>query len=127
MGAHLLILFATIAIPSQQSDTAAFNSPAVRELVGRATARRRTTDSAVTDYRATVRYRLSLGFGRRQWARIPPAVVEEQVAKIQWQLPNDLRVDVEGQRSGSRSGTLQLTSVFDRPWFVPRDVGDSLR
>jgi hypothetical protein len=127
MGLPLLILAATIIQQSPRADTGAFGSPAVQELVTRATARRRLTDSAVADYQATVQYRLSLGFGRRQWARIPPAVVEEQVAKIQWQLPNDLRVDVEGRRSGSRSGMMKLSSVFDRPWFVPRDVGDSLR
>ena len=127
MNAHLLILAVAAAIQSPQSDTQAFASPAVRELVERATARRHIADSAVTDYQATVQYRLSLGFGRRQWARIPPAVVEEQVGQVQWQLPNDLRVDVAGRRFRSRSDAIQLSSVFDRPWFVPRGVGDSVR
>nr|MBA3554957.1 hypothetical protein [Gemmatimonadales bacterium] len=51
----------------------------------------------------------------------------EQVADIQWQRPNDLRVDVIGRRSRSRSGWLRLSSVWDRPWFVPRGVDDSVR
>ena len=32
-----------------------------------------------------------------------------------------------GRRSRSRSETLQLSSVWDRPWFVPRSVDDSVR
>ena len=46
---------------------------------------------------------------------------------VQWQRPNDLRVDVVGRRSRSRSETLELSSVWDRPWFVPRGVDDSVR
>ena len=46
---------------------------------------------------------------------------------MQWQRPNDLRVDVVGRRSRSRSETLELSSVWDRPWFVPRGVDDSVR
>ncbi len=131
MGAPLFALVvALMQVPQTDSitpDTGAFASPAVRELVERATARRRMIDSAVSDYQATVHYRLSLGFSRRQWAPVPPAVVEEQVGRIQWQLPNDLRVDIEGRRGRSRSGTVELSSIFDRPWFVPRGVGDSVR
>ena len=46
---------------------------------------------------------------------------------MQWQQPNDLRVDVVGRRFRTRSRTLQLSSVWDRPWFVPRGVDDSVR
>jgi hypothetical protein len=88
--------------------------------------RRREADSAVSDYRARIHYRLTVGVGRRRWARVPASGVEEQVADVQWQRPNDLRVDVLGRRSGSRSG-LRLSSVWDRPWFVPRSVDDSVR
>jgi hypothetical protein len=88
--------------------------------------RRRAADSAVTDYRARIHYRLTVGVGRRRWARVPASAVEEQVADIQWQRPNDLRVDVLGRRTRSRS-ELRLSSVWDRPWFVPRSVDDSVR
>ena len=89
-------------------------------------ARRRETDSVVLDYRARIHYRLTFGVGRRRWARVPTSAVEEQVADIQWQRPNDLRIDVVGRRSRSRSD-LELSSVWDRPWFVPRAVDDSVR
>ena len=46
---------------------------------------------------------------------------------MQWQQPNDLRVDVIGRRFETRNRTLQLSSVWDRPWFVPRGVDDSVR
>lgn len=88
--------------------------------------RRRAADSAVADYRARIHYRLAVGLGRRRWARVPTAAVEEQVADVQWQRPNDLRVDVRGRRARSRS-ELGLSSVWDRPWFVPRSVDDSVR
>jgi len=90
-------------------------------------ARRRVADSAVLDYRARIHYRLSFGLGRRRWARVPTSAVEEQVADIQWQRPNDLRIDIRGRRSRSRSEDVELSSVWDRPWFVPRSVDDSVR
>ena len=58
---------------------------------------------------------------------MPTSAVEEQVADIQWQRPNDLRIDVRGRRSRSRSEDVELSSVWDRPWFVPRSVDDSVR
>ena len=90
-------------------------------------ARRRVADSAVLDYRARIHYRLTFGVGRRRWARVPTSAVEEQVADVQWQRPNDLPVDVRGRRSRSRSEDVELSSVWDRPWFVPRSVDDSVR
>jgi hypothetical protein len=90
-------------------------------------ARRRAGDSLVTDYRARLRYRLTVGLGRRRWAEVPAAAVEEQVADVQWQQPNDLRVDMIARRFRSRGSGLQLSSVWDRPWFVPREVNDSVR
>jgi hypothetical protein len=95
-------------------------------LVERAMARRRAADSAVSDYRARIHYRLTVGLGRRRWARVPSSAVEEQVADVQWRRPNDLRVDVVGRRALSRS-EIRLSSVWDRPWFVPRSVDDSVR
>nr|AHN97946.1 hypothetical protein [uncultured bacterium lac160] len=89
-------------------------------------ARRRAADSAVSNYRARIHYRLAVGLGRRRWARVPTSAVEEQVADVQWQRPNDLRVDVIGRRARSRS-EIRLSSVWDRPWFVPRSVDDSVR
>ena len=49
------------------------------------------------------------------------------MADVQWQRPNDLRVDVVGRRFRTRSREIQLSSVWDRPWFVPRGVDDSVR
>ncbi|HEY7637879.1 MAG TPA: ShlB/FhaC/HecB family hemolysin secretion/activation protein [Gemmatimonadales bacterium] len=129
MGANFLIPLLTVVAfqsPTQDS-TPAYSSPAVRDLIERAMRQRHAGDSAVADYRATVRYRLGVSIGRRRWARVPLSAVEEQIAQVQWQRPNDLRVDVIGRRSRSRSGTIQLSSVFDRPWFLPRGVDDSVR
>lgn len=130
MGANLVaLLFASAALQSPTpADTASpFATPAVQQLVERAMARRSESDAAVTDYRALIRYRLAVGIGRRVWSEVPATAVEEQVARVQWQRPNDLRIDVEGRRFRSRSSVLQLSSVWDRPWFVPRGVDDSVR
>ena len=122
--AVLLLTFVAQA-PSPDSSTP-YNSPTVQHLIECAMARRRAADSAVSDYRARIHYRLAVGLGRRRWARVPTSAVEEQVADVQWQRPNDLRVDVVGRRARSRS-EIRLSSVWDRPWFVPRSVDDSVR
>jgi hypothetical protein len=129
MGANFLIPLLSVVVlqSSPQDSTPAYSSPAVRDLIERAMRQRHAGDSAVADYRATVRYRLGVSVGRRRWARVPLSAVEEQIAQVQWQRPNDLRVDVIGRRSRSRSGAIQLSSVFDRPWFLPRGVDDSVR
>ena len=130
MGAnHLVVLLlASFAqTPTPDSTSSPYSTPATRHLVERAMTRRQTSDSAVSDYRARLHYRLTVGVGRRRWARVPASAVEEQVADVQWQRPNDLRVDVVGRRSRSRSESLELSSVWDRPWFVPRSVDDSVR
>jgi len=129
MGAsHLAVfLLALVAQNPPPDSSSPYSSPAVQHLVERAMARRRVADSAVLDYRARIHYRLSFGLGRRRWARVPTSAVEEQVADIQWQRPNDLRIDIRGRRSRSRSEDVELSSVWDRPWFVPRSVDDSVR
>jgi hypothetical protein len=129
MGANLLVwLYVLTAAQSTPPDSLpAFSNPAVKYLVERATARRYAADSAVADYRARIRYRLTLGVGRRQWARVPASAAEEQIADVQWQRPNDLRLDVVGRRFRTAFQDVQLSSVWDRPWFVPRGVDDSVR
>jgi hypothetical protein len=129
MGANILtLLLSTAVLQTPQPDTASpYSSPAVQQLVERAMARRRTSDSAVADYQATIRYRLSVAVGRSVWARVPATAVEEQVARVQWRHPNDLRIDVIGRRFRSRSRDLELSSIWARPWFVPRGVDDSVR
>lgn len=129
MAPAVLTALLALAAPlqAQQTDTAAFASPATRRLVERAVARRQEADTSVRDYRAQVRYRMSASLGRRRWARTPTLGVEEQDALVQWQLPNDLRVDILGRRSRTRSDDGEFRSIFSRPWFVPRSVGDSVR
>ena len=118
----LALSFQSAAPPADTS----FADAATQALVLRAAARHRAQDSAVTDYRAKVRYRLSFSLGRRRWARVPIAAVEEQEAEVHWQLPNDLRVDIRGKRSKARREDWDLNSVMDAPWFFPRGVGDSV-
>jgi len=129
MGANILaLLLSAAAFQTPQPDTASpYSSPAVQQLVERAMARRRTSDSAVADYQATIHYRLSFAIARSVWTRAPATAVEEQVARVQWQRPNDLRIDVIGRRFRSRRQDVELSSVWARPWFVPRGVDDSVR
>ncbi|MBA3344457.1 MAG: hypothetical protein H0T44_04010 [Gemmatimonadales bacterium] len=129
MGATfvVLLLSATVAQTPPSDSAPAYANPATRHLVERAMARRQAGDSSVNDYRARLHYRLTVGVGRRRWARVPTSAVEEQVAEVQWRRPNDLRLDIVGRRSRSRSTAVRLSSVWDRPWFVPRGVDDSVR
>jgi hypothetical protein len=128
MGANVIAaLLSIVVIQSPPPDTSTYNTPAAQALVERAMARRRAGDSTVADYRARIRYRLTVALGRRRWAVAPVTAAEEQVADIQWQRPNDIRVDVVGRRFRTKSSDLELSSVWDRPWFVPRGVDDSVR
>lgn len=126
MGTLQLALL--LALGPVQSDSLPIYADApTRALVARAMERHRYQDTLVTDYRARFTYRMSFAFGRRRWARLPPVAVEEQTGNVAWQRPNDLRVEVEGARSRARWADVNISSVFDRPWFVPRALSDSVR
>ena len=121
----LPLLLALVAAPPDT--TPPFANEATRALIERAIARHATSDHSVRDYLARFRYRLSFGLGRRRWAEVPNAAVEEQEGTVQWAQPNDLRVDILGRRAAARSNTMRLNSTFDQPWFFPRGLGDSIR
>ena len=127
IGVVILLKLPAPTLAAQSPDTSTYSSPAARELITRAAARHRVQDSSVADYRARLRYRLTVSFGRRRWGNAPPFAAEEQEATIAWKLPNDLRVDIVGRRFKSREEGAQLTSGFDQPWFVPRGLSDSVR
>ena len=115
------------AAPVAVQDTVPFADAATRQLVERAMARHRSQDSVVRDYTARINYRMSVSLGRRKWAMPPTAAVEEQAGRIQWEYPNNLRVDIEGSRFKARNPSWRMESTFDSPWFVPRGLGDSVR
>lgn len=123
----MLALLLALAQAQDPTDSAVFANPATRELIERAIARHGAVDQAVQDYSARFRYRLSFGLGRRRWAMVPNASVEEQEGRVEWSQPNDLRVEILGRRSVARQRGLRTTSTFDRPWFIPRSLGDSIR
>ncbi len=129
MGLSLLtaavLLTAPFAPPADTLPT--FSSEATRALIVHAQARHAADDTTVSDYTAKLRYRVSFSLGRRKWARMPTYAVEEQEGSVHWQAPNDLRLDIEGRRTASRSKDVTLSSDFSRPWFVPRGLGDSVR
>ena len=121
----MLLLALTLAV--QAPDTLPYATEATRGLIERAIARHASGDTEVRDYSGRFRYRLSFGLGRRRWAQVPNAAVEEQEGTVQWVAPNDVRVDILGRRQQSRSREMTLTSNFDQPWFIPRGLGDSIR
>lgn len=128
MVTALLTALVTLTVQTPRSDTAdVYATPATRALIERAVARHRAQDTTVADYRAQLHYRLSASVGRWRWGRSPTVGVEEQEALVHWQRPNDLRIDVIGRRVRTRNKDLEFSSVFRRPWFVPRFVGDSVR
>ena len=127
MVASLLAILLFASSPASSDTNPPFTDAITRELITRAMARHRTQDSAVTDYQARIRYRLSATMGRGRWTQLPVTAVEEQEALVRWTLPNDLRIDVVGRRFQSRDPDWDFSSVFYRPWFVPRGVGDSVR
>jgi len=126
MGAHVVILGAAL-LASPPDTLPVYADSATARLVARAIERHAAQDTTVSDYRAQLRYRVSFGLGRSRWELVPTAAVEEQQISVAWQRPNDLQVEVIGRRARSRSEGMDLSSIFDRPWFIPRGVGDSIR
>lgn len=121
----LLPVLAVLAMP--QDTLPVYATPETRTLVERAMERHGYQDTLVQDYQARFRYRLSFALGRRRWGRVPTLSVEEQEGSVEWRRPNDLRVEVLGRRARARSQDMLLSSSFDRPWFVPRGLSDSVR
>ena len=128
MGAFLATLIAATALsPTSRDSINPFASAATRALVERAMARQRVQDTAVTDYTASLRYRLTMSLGRRKWGRSGPSAVEEQEARLTWAAPNNLVVNIIGRRAKSTNTEINLQSIWDRPWFVARGLTDSIR
>jgi len=141
MGPVALVAF--LVLSAQQSDTSTFRDAATAELYTRARARHAAQDSLVRNYRATVRTRVDLSAGRSRFARQTTLFAHESVAEVRWQAPNDLQLEVLGTRAivplvrilagfGARAeldaeDDIRRQLVFDRPWFIPRALGDSIR
>jgi hypothetical protein len=107
-------------------------------LVRRARERHLHQDSLVRDYRAIVHTRFDASAGKSRFARMVPLIAHENVASVTWRAPNDLKVMLLGARTKSqisrflpRDADVQdenvRVSFADRPWFVPRALGDSIR
>ncbi len=132
MGLNVFIL--ALAGFALQSDTSTYADAATEALIRQARGRHAYQDSLVRDYGALVESRIDVGFGRSRFARIPPIVAHETAARIAWSLPNDLKVDVLGQRAVTAfpeefgdDDEDDVSAEFDRPWFIPRSLGDSIR
>lgn len=138
-----LAVAAFLVLSAQQSDTSTFRDAATAELCARARARHAAQDSLVKNYRAMVRTRVDLSAGRSRFARQTTLFAHESVAEVRWQAPNDLQLEVLGTRAivplvrilagfGARAeldaeDDIRRQLVFDRPWFIPRALGDSIR
>ncbi len=131
--------------PSHQGDSVTFRDAATAELYARARVRHVRQDSLVRDYSALVETRLDLTSGRSRFSRQTTLFAHETVARVSWQAPNDLKVQVLGARSAApalrmfarmagASGDdvdelqdeLRQEVLLDRPWFIPRSLGDSI-
>ncbi len=138
-----LVLAALLLSTAQEPDTATFRDAGTAELYARAQVRHIRQDALVQNYRATVRTRLEASAGRSRFARQTTLLAHESVAEIAWQRPNDLQVRVLGARAvapviriiqglggeveDDAERKLRRQMVMDRPWFIPRALGDSIR
>lgn len=100
---------------------------ATAQLIAKARARHLQQDAAVHDYQATLVTRLDASVGRGSFARLLPLVVEEQKSELSWQAPNDVKVVTVGRRFRTAFRNADVNSSWNRPWFVPRFLGDSIR
>jgi len=146
MAARVLLLF--LSLTPQHPDTATFRDATTAAVITRARARHARQDSLLHDYQAWVDTRLEAVASRSRFSRAVPLLAHETVARLTWRAPNDLTVDVAGARSAlpmlrlleamgvevNREDVnddlrreLQSEAWLDRPWFVPRALGDSVR
>ncbi len=123
---HSLLALA-LSVLTQSPDTVTFADAATEAFIVQAQGRHAYQDSLVRDYSATVRTRIDAGFGPSRFARVRPIMAHETAANISWSLPNNLKVDVLGERAVSPFPNADIQAEFDRPWFIPRSLGDSIR
>ena len=131
-----------LALSLQQADSATFQDAATAELYALARQRHIHQDTLVRDYRASVHTRLEASAGKSRFARQTTLMAHETMARITWKMPNDLKIQVVGTRAkvpliGMLSGIADVDDeverelrnelVMDRPWFIPRAFGDSIR
>lgn len=109
------------------SDSSVYSDSATAATVILARARHYHRDSIIKNYSAIATTRADAGIGKRRFGLIPPMLATETVSRVSWQYPNDLRLEILGARDTSAlAGVDEITMDFDRPWFVPRSVGDSI-
>jgi len=121
-----ILLIGITVLAVQVPDTATYADLPTASLVEQARERHAYQDRLVEDYTALVRTRIDVALGRSRFARLHPMLAHETVARVTWGLPNDLKVDVLGQRGVSAFKNEDIRAEFDRPWFVPRTLGDSI-
>jgi hypothetical protein len=137
------VLAALLLLAPQQSDTATFRDAATAELYARARVRHIRQDSLVRDYRAIVETRAEARAGRSRFAGLNTLLAHESRSRVTWRSPNDLKVEVLGARSRAPiirmlrgfgadvreqvEDELRQDLVPERPWFIPRSLGDSIR
>jgi hypothetical protein len=137
------LLAALVVVSPQQQDTATFRDAATAEMYARARVRHILQDSVVRDYRAIVETRMEARAGRSRFAGLNTLLAHESRAQVTWRQPNDLKIEVLGART--RAPVLRMLRGFgadirdevqdelrqdmvpERPWFIPRSLGDSIR
>ena len=87
------------ALSLQQVDSATFQDVATANLYALARQRHVHQDTVVWDYQAVVHTRLEASAGRSRFARQTTLMAHETVARITWNRPNDLRIQVLGTRA----------------------------
>lgn len=123
--ASLAFAIAVSAAPAPPDSV--YANAATQRLVALARARHAAQDTLVTDYEATVTTTLRFAVGRSRFGRAIPMFADEQVARIEWSRPNDVKLEFTGRRQRALMKSLRGEVSFDRPWFFPRGIGDSVR
>lgn len=139
MIAPLLVALAQ----NPQGAPSAYSDPVTAQLIARARQRHARQDSLLGGYRALLRTRFDMTAGRSRFARKTTLLAHESVARVEWRAPNDLRVEMLGARTaapvlgmlramgaeieGDLEDEMRSEVWLDRPWFLPRSFGDSIR
>jgi hypothetical protein len=110
------------AVPPQQPS---YSTPALRDLVERASERNRTAPSDLDGYRAEVESELSV-LTRKATGDETVVSVEQAHNEVQWQRSGDFRQHITGYRGKLSGPGISALAVMNKAWTIPTLYGNRL-
>lgn len=113
----------SVRTPAPVADV--YASPALAELVRRASERNRNAPAALRGYRARVTSEIAV-VSRREDGTEAVAAVEQLASAVHWRRPGIFDQEVIGYRAQALGPNVSALTYVDRPWLVPSLYGNRM-